>query len=481
MVLGAVCLAAAVASSLPWGPSAAQPAGEPTPQGQSLVARLRGLVDEAGLGDKLGICVRDARTGREIFSHHKKLALNPASNMKLVTAAAALQELGPEFRMSTGLYGKIEDDGHVPWLVLRGHGDPTLRMSDLVELAEQLADKGVGRVDTVAVDGSYFDDQVLPPAFEQQPDEVASFRAPVAAVAVEHGAYTLRVLPGDEAGEPASVRLAAEGYFAVENSIETSKGGGPDVVAIQRAKEEQMELILRGSVPAGILGVSYRRRVEQPLWHAGHAMVEALKRAGIRTGGDVQVGKRPNGLPLITARKSPPLSKILLQLGKHSDNFVAETLLKVLGAERKEPGTSKRGTQVLEETLKAAGVDPGRTTIINGSGLFEGNAIAADHLAKLLVHMYRDPTVRSDYLSQLAIGGVDGTLHRRLEGTAAERMVRAKTGTLDEVIALTGYVLGPEPERAYAFSVLVNDAYGKHAKSRDLADDLVTELATHLN
>ena len=453
-------------------PSAAQP----RPDDAALAARLRAIVEEAGLGDRVGISVVSTESGEKIYGHHEDLALNPASNMKLVTAAGALLELGPDFTMLTGLYGRVED-GVVSDLSLRGFGDPSLRMSDLVELAEGLRDRGVRRVERVIVDGGYFDDQYLPPAFDQQPGEVSSFRAPVAATSVERSAYELRVVPGEEGG-PAQVRLDAEGYFDLDSRITT--GGALNVIADQSGDGEKMELRVSGTVPADILGVGYRRRVNRPLPYAGHAMVEALRRTGIRTPGHVRIGDTPEGLPLLVARRSPPVSELISAMGKSSDNFTAEMILKVIGAERSRPGTSATGAQVLEEMLAEAGVPADRVTVVNGSGLFDGNEIAASHLTKLLVHVYNDPGVRPEYLAHLAVGGVDGTLHRRLGDLPRPRVVRAKTGTLNDVIALSGYVLGPEPDRAVAFSFLANGIRGRQGEARRAADDLARAIATHL-
>ena len=319
-----------------------------------------------------------------------------------------------------------------------------------------------------------------PPAFDQQPGEMAAFRAAVGAVAVERASFVLRVVPGT-VGESAIVRLAAPGYFEVSNRISTTDEGPPNVIASQRALEDgRLALTLRGSVPAGILGVGYRRRIEHPLVHAGHALVTALRRVGIRGGTRVRLGTGGSGLPLLTSRRSAALSQLLHRVGKHSDNFVAEMVLKVLGAERARPGTSARGTEALHEVLRKAGVETGSATIVNGSGLFEGNRIAARHLTELLRYMYRDSGVRAEYLTQLAVGGVDGTLSRRLRELPHPRVVRAKTGTLNDVIALSGYVLGPAPERGYAFSFLANGARGKRARARAAADTIASILASAL-
>jgi len=131
--------------------------------------------------------------------------------------------------------------------------------------------------------------------------------------------------------------------------------------------------------------------------------------------------------------------------------------------------------------LEQAGVVRGAAKMVNGSGLFKGGALAPDHLVKVLVHMYREPAVRSEYIAQLAIAGVDGTLRNRLTDLPKPGVVRAKTGTLDDAISLSGYVLGKRPDQDLAFSFLMNGVAGKQWVARALADDLAKTLATYLH
>lgn len=488
-IIGAAIAAAAVLLAI-LPPGAAQPQPQRPQQPQQprrtsvaeLATRARAVVAESGIADRAGVSIVDARTGRSLFAHRGDAAMNPASNMKLVTAAAVLLELGADFQMLTGVYGTIEEGGVIRSLTLRGYGDPTLRMADLIEMASRLADQGVTRVEEVVVDGSYFDDQLLPPAFEQQPDEVAAFRAAIGAVSVDANAYDLRLVPGATAGAPATLRLDAPGYFEVTNEVTTSERGEANVIAIQREAGERMQLTLRGTVPIGIRLVSYKRRVGHPLAYAGHLMLTALRRAGIRHGNRVRVGQTPTGAPLLASRRSPPVGEILSALGKDSDNFVAEMLLKVLAAEkRRRPGRSADGAAMLVALLERTGVPRGQASIVNGSGLFQGNRIAASHFTHLLSHVYRNPGIRSEYLTHLAVAGVDGTLQNRMRELRPARVVRAKTGTLNAVITLSGYVLGAEPGEALAFSVLTNDVAGRHGEARGLADGLCAAMVQHLH
>jgi serine-type D-Ala-D-Ala carboxypeptidase/endopeptidase (penicillin-binding protein 4) len=448
---------------------------------EQLVTNIRKLVTDSGLGGKIGVAVADTRSERMIFTHNGDLPLNPASNMKLITAAAALWELGSDFRMRTGLYGHIQGDAIVGGLYLKGYGDPTLRWSDLVSLAQELEQRGVKQVDEVVVDGSYFDNQFLPPSFEQKPDEESPFRAAIAAVSVDRNAYVLYVQPGPEANSPAIYRLDVPGYFDVENKLVTSEGGSPKVVAVQNPRAEKLLLRLQGSVPKGVSYLSYSRRVPNPLSYAGFAMVEALRSAHVNAPRRVRLAAVPNGLTLLASRSSVALAEVVRAMGKYSDNFVAEMILKVLAAEkRRVPGRSSEGARVVLDMMKRIGIPIDKISIVNGSGLYKGNRIAAAHFVKLLVAAHNDVSIRTDYLSHLAVGGVDGTLSKRLSELPASGIVRAKTGTLDDVVALSGYVLGPMPERVFAFSVIANDIAGKQQKAKALIDDIVRAIASYL-
>ena len=463
--------------------SIALPAHAQRDEGPGLVTSLRALVADSGLSDEVGVAVVDASTGRPIFQHHAERPMNPASNQKLVTAFAALRLLGADFTMLTAVHGRLEDGRVSGGLSLRGYGDPDLSYGDLVTLARDVRLAGVRRVDRVIVDASYFDDEILPPLFEQQPNEVAAFRAPIGAVSVDRNAYVLRVLPGREAGATARVELLGAPYFTLTNRITTSADGAPNVIADQRDTDDHQHMVLRlsGSVPATVRGVSYRRRIVNPLPWAGHAFAEALRSQGVEVGEGVSVEATPSGAPLLASHRSAPVGTLIHALGKHSDNFVAEMLFKVMGAERHRPGRAEDAVAAVRETLDEAGIDVSNIEIRNGSGLFTGNRIAPQRIADVLAAAHRDPAIRADYVASLSVAGVDGTMRRRLRDLPAPRIVRVKTGTLAAVIALSGYVLGPEPGQAYAFSFLANDVRGRIGPSRALADNIARALAQHLH
>jgi serine-type D-Ala-D-Ala carboxypeptidase/endopeptidase (penicillin-binding protein 4) len=449
-------------------------------QRTSLPEQLRALISKADLGDRVSLSVVDLATGQSLLAHNARLPLNPASNLKLLTAASSMLELGPDFRMRTGLYARVRD-GAADSVCVKGQGDPSLTRADLIQFAQRLAAEGARTVDRVIVDGSYFDAATLPPAFEQQPKEIAPFRSAIAALSVDANAYTLRVRPGASAGAPAIVSLDGAEYFQLDNQLLTGAAGAPSVVADERDAGEHSVLSLRGVLPLGAASLAYLRRVNSPLHYAGWVFIDALEALRIKVPHSFVVGLCPSDAPLLVLRNSPPVGQLVSRLGKESDNFVAEMLLKTLGAERrKKPGTSADGLSVMLESLKRIGLPLQGVELVNGSGLFQGNRVTSELLSQLLVAMYANPSLREDFVAHLAVGGVDGTLARRFRNLPLPRIVRAKTGTLDDVIALSGYVLGPRPERAVAFSFLANGVSGKHAQAKDLIDRAVEAIASEL-
>ena len=403
---------------------------------------------------------------------------NPASNQKLLTSAAALWRLGPAFRAATKVEGTIAN-GRVAQLVVRPSGDPSLGYVGLVALAEAVHLRGVDTVDRIVIDDNYFDDQILPPAFEQQPKEFAAFRAAISAFAVNRNSYVVHIGPGSEVDGPARVRVLADDYIQIDNHAVTTSGGPPKPRIDDKLTDDgHLAVRVDGEIPTQVRTLHYRRRIPDPKTYAATLLVRAMKKAGIGGALTVEYGTAAEPQPVIADMPSLPLSSLLYSVGKWSDNFTAEMLLKIMGAQAEQPGTSARGAAVVQEELMRMGVDTEGLVMVNGSGLFDGNEVAPRHVTQTLVAAYRDPAIRAEYVAHLAVAGSDGTLRTRLKDLPRPRMVRAKTGTLRDVVALSGYVLG-EPGRSVAFSFLANGVAGKQGDAKKLADSIVRALADY--
>jgi serine-type D-Ala-D-Ala carboxypeptidase/endopeptidase (penicillin-binding protein 4) len=456
----------------------------PSPAPASLGARVKPKLEALSTWARqrqaeLGFALRDLGSGRELLAEGAGKAQNPASNQKLLTAAVALSELGPEFRYHVGVLGAVEN-GVAPRLVLRSDGDPTLTYQDLRGFGERLVALGLRQVTgDVLVDQSAFDDRYTPPGFDQQPNEWSAFRAPVSAVSLERNSTTLNVYPTKH-GELARVEFEPPGYVSVQGEVRTERGKKRDHVGLtMKPRGLLLGAKVSGDVPETGPVVRITRRVDNPEIYAAVVLKRVLQDLGVVVLGEARRGGEDEARELV-GRDSAPLGELVQQLGKASDNFYAETLLKTLGAvKRGKPGSAESGAEVAFEWLRLRQLDDDGLKIGNGSGLYDANRVSARTFTRVLEMAYLDPAISRPYQDQLAVGGLDGTLRSRFFALKTRRSVHAKTGTLNKVTSLSGYVFGPEQQTGVAFSILVTDT-ADHAGARQRMDALVLEISDAL-
>jgi D-alanyl-D-alanine carboxypeptidase/D-alanyl-D-alanine-endopeptidase (penicillin-binding protein 4) len=487
-VVAALCLAAPAVSSEPPSPAASarsEPVG-PGPHGQTepvapLDAAVRAVVAQNALeGALFGIAVVDVDSGRVLAAVNEHLALNPASNAKLYTAGAALAILHAEHRYETTLSGDLVGDTVTGAVTVRGFGDPSLTTADLWDMVRQLKAEGIRRVDgDILVDQRFFDEQTTPPAYDQQPNEWAGFRAPISAVAVDENCVTLTVRPGPLGGA-AHLEFDPPGSVDVEGAVRTADAGSADnVELVLGGNGARMNARVSGAVGVDSGVVRYTRRSDDPRLLPGYALKVLLEKEDIRGSREVKLGGALRGRTL-ARHLSAPLSVLLYALGKQSDNFYAEMVFKSLAGEsRQRPARSIDAADAVSRWLAGIGAADAGVVVKNGSGLFDADRATALSLAYVLRWAWREPLVQPEYVAQLAVGGVDGTLHRRFRNESMRRRVRAKTGTLDDVAALSGYVLRDGGRGPIAFAILLNRVGGKLDRARRAADGLVEEIARY--
>jgi len=439
-------------------------------------------------GARATVSVIDLATGAELVARDADRAMSLASVAKLLTSSAALSVLGGGFRWRTAVYGAEPDArGNVAGdLTIRGRGDPMLSSAELGALAADLAARGVRSVDRLVIDGGYFDDAVEPPRFDDQPGETAGFRAPVASLGVARSTINVIVV-AEPGGGAASVALEPDpgDYVALINKGTTSVTRGRTRLVVDiKPKPDRIEITVSGQIRWAEGSWEVRKRVPDPARFAGEVFRRALLEHGVKIAARaLGRGTVPTTARLLAAHDSAPLSEVVRHMNKLSDNYLAESVLKTLGAEtRRSPGpaTWTDGRAALHAYLASIGMPESGYRADNGSGLFDATEVSARQLTTLLRAAYSDFRVGPDLIASLPVGGVDGTLARRWHGRPATGRVRAKTGTLDKVTALAGY-FAIDSHHPLGFAILVNDIPpGQRASARTAADDIIDALAAYL-
>jgi D-alanyl-D-alanine carboxypeptidase/D-alanyl-D-alanine-endopeptidase (penicillin-binding protein 4) len=397
--------------------------------------------------------------GREVAALHADQRLNPASVTKVFTAALAIDRLGAERKLVTtvALAGGEGDQA----LRVTGSGDPSLVSADLADLARCVREAGVTSASRLVVDPGPFTRDTVPPAYDRKQGD-AAYRAGVAGFQVDLNAIQVTVRPG-KPGAAAEVDVAPRSdWVRVENSAVTS---GPQVkkrkrLAITTVQEDGRLVVrvtgtFRGKEPYATF-----RRVPDPAAGAAWAMTAALRAAGVEVAGEPRAGSTPADAKVLCRHESAPLADVLKPMLKESLNPIAESLLRLAGArDSSGPVGFGEGVDALAAFLKdRVGLKPDAFRFANGSGLYDANEVSPRAVARLLRYV-RETAAMAAVIDALPVAGADGTLKKRFIKTPLSGKVRAKTGTLDDVVSLAGYADLPDG-RVLEFAVMIGAGKG---------------------
>ena len=440
-------------------------AGNPGSEARLRPGELKEAIDELIAGSALsqarvGVCVISIETGETLYAHDPDALLNPASNVKLFTTAAALSRLGADYRFETEVWAEGGSDGDaLRSLAIRGKGDPAMTTERLWALAGEIAHRGVRGVrGDLRVDDSFFDGEREAPGYEQERGDRA-YLAPAGSLSLNFNTVAIHVGPGGRVGDKGRVGLEPPSdYLDLSNQTSTVKATGRGRIAPHTQADGSRERVtVAGRIPLGSRHQVFWRKVDDPALYFGETLKRMLQLRGVKVAGRVRRGPVPPQAKLVALVESEPLAEIVRRLNKSSSNFMAEQVLKTLGAEAHgPPGTWQKGIAAGEEALEGLGLPRGSYVWKNGSGLNDTNRFSARQTAALLRQVWLRFPLMAEFVGSLPVAGRDGTIRYRMEGTAAEGRLRAKTGTLEGVTGLSGYVETGSGERV-AFAVLVND------------------------
>jgi len=437
-----------------------------------------------------GVDIRALEDDSPIFVYNSDKLFPPASNLKLFTTSTALDRLGSEFRFTTQVAyeGSLSPDSHLTGnLVLFGQGDPDLsgsirtipsQFAHFDEMAQKVREFGITEiVGDIIGDDSYF--TFAPYGDGWMPsDLVRDYGAPISALSFNNNLITLSLRPSRKVGQPASASVyPSESLLNVTNKTKTVRRGRSSVRWYRKPGTDSVSL--RGQVPMRSGGTSQTFLVKDPALYTARLLRERLIKVGVKVKGIARARHAGDGLGrppahLVYMHESPPLLDVISYTNKKSQNLYAEILLRTLGAQVKGIGSDQAGLEVVYEFLGEAGITASNARLHDGSGLSRYNLITPRAETMLLAHVASKPYF-SDFLDSLSISGLDGTLRGRMVHGPGFLRVFAKTGSLQNVTTLGGYVR-TNSGKIVSFSILNNN----HSYSADTAKRAIDQICNLL-
>jgi len=484
-------------------PGSRRPAAEPQPAQRSDVVRFGRRVDTALAAtgpDKgfWGVLVTDADTGEVLYSRNAGNFFLPASDAKLFTTALALATLGPAYRVRTTVTATdtLDANGVLSGdLLLNGRGDANLSnrkfpydkkverdgASDkaLAALADAVVARGVKEIDgNVIADDSLFPQERFPSGWTVD-DMLWSYGAAVSAIAVNDNTFTLELRPGSLAGDPATYAVdPASDFYTIENLIVTGPHGSEEKLAASREPGSRLVRV-SGAMPAGAPPRRLTIAIEEPAEYAATLLARLLQARGVqirgvaraRHFGDPPLASSDHPAETVLAeRVGEPLAEEVRHVNKNSLNLHAELLLLLAAHEKAGVVSREDAVKFAADSYRSFGIADGDMVLSDGSGLSRRDLVTPRAIVKLLNYAATQ-SWGEVYRSSLPVAGVDGTLSERMKNTAAEGHIAAKTGTVEHVVALSGYATTARGAHL-TFSILGNNN-SLHAQSADAVLDSI--------
>lgn len=456
---------------------------------ETMIQKMNQLINTEPVlkGAIAGISIRSASDGKIIYAHQGDVRLRPASNMKLLTAAAALNILGGDYSFKTEVLmdGTVKKKTLQGNLYLKGKGDPTLLKMDFDKMAVDIKKRGIKKIKGHLIgDDSWYDD-VRYSLDLPWSDETTHYGAQISALTAsptkdfDAGSVKVLVQPGTRKGDKTIVKMTPKtNYLKIVNHAVTVPADGKKKITIEREHAKNI-ITIKGTIPIKAKDEKDWIGVWDPTRYAVSLLKQSLKEHGITVTGKIKTGMVPDTATVLVTHQSMPLSELLVPFMKLSNNVHAEILIKEMGRVVKGKGSWDMGLRVLKTEMVKFGVDPKTLVVRDGSGVSHVDLIPANQLTQLLFAVQKEKWYAS-YLHSLPVAGasekmVGGTLRNRLKDPIVRGKVSAKTGTISTVSSISGYIK-TKSGQTLIFSILLNNLM-EDSKGKKVEDKLITILA----
>ncbi len=418
-------------------------------------ASVEEYVNQLPAGANLALMVQKVGASAPVIDYHSQQMALPASTQKVITALAALLQLGADYRFTTTLEsrGAIKNGVLEGDLIARFSGDPTLKRQQLRNMIATLSKAGVRQIrGNVMIDTSVFASHDKAPGWPWN-DMTQCFSAPPSAAIVDKNCFSVSLSSAPKAGDPAFVRIASYYPVTVFSQVKTLARGSAE------AQYCELDVVTGDLNRYTLTGCLSQRSDPLPLAfaiqdgasYAGALLKAELKSASIDYTGTLLRQTQPNPPGTVLAStQSAPLHELLTVMLKKSDNMIADTVFRTIGhSYYGVPGTWRAGADAVRQLLRQkAGISLGNTIVVDGSGLSRHNLIAPATMMQILQYIAQNDS-QLNFITMLPLAGHDGSLQYRagLNQAGVDGKVSAKTGSLQGVYNLAGFITTASGQR----------------------------------
>ncbi len=448
---------------------------------QNLREELNRIISTADSRALMGVQVKSMKQGDILYTHNESGLLSPASTLKVLTAEAALIYLGPDYKFKTTLLTNAVSatNGIINGDVYLVHsGDPTLTYYDLTDLMVSLKSQQIQGINgNVYIDNSAYDQDNLGPGWLSK-DKGYCYAAPINASIINHNCVSIAITPAKSDGNHAIVVPNPRYFYAGINNSVITRSTRSRSCRLSLNSTENNIITIDGCMPKGQYSRGGSVVVNDIVKYNESLLRSSFRHFGINVRGTISAKIAPPNLAILATHESKPLHVLINEMLKKSDNIIAGSLFKKMGELYfNQPGTWTNGGLAVKQILaQKAQVNTTQLRALDGSGLSRNNQVTAAQMMQVLDFAFHNYATNYEFISALPIAGVDGTLKQRLKNVAWK--VRAKTGTMSDVVSLAGYAVSKDRE-PIAFVIIINGHNGNIWKYREIEDRIVTALTNY--
>ncbi|MCB9258078.1 MAG: D-alanyl-D-alanine carboxypeptidase/D-alanyl-D-alanine-endopeptidase [Ignavibacteriales bacterium] len=439
---------------------------------------IKRILAELPSSTKTSLYILDATTGESVYESNINEPMIPASNTKLFTTSAALYLMGPNYIFSTNI---LTDDFEIQNgivdgnLYIKGFGNSTFKSEDIDTLISILVENGIKQINgDIIADDSYFDN--LYTRDDWIIDENANVKLPpVSALVINKNQFVISLYSTGKVGSKLKYAIKPECSFINVNidANVTEYRSRPRITSTFNNNEINVKVT--GGLRKRRTPVGYVVNIDNPPLYFSLLLKEKLLNNGIKVLGNSEIGKTPSPSNDL-ASVGIDLDSLIALINKNSNNYLAECLFKSVGAFYSgEEGNSFYATQAVLTTFSDEYIIDDETAVVDGSGISRFNTITTGSIVRLLQKIYNDRIYYEDFYRSLAISGIDGTLKDRDINNFIKGNFHGKTGTLNGVTALAGYLTGRD-NHLYIISTIMQYKSRGSSYHKNIEDKILLEL-----